>query len=248
MVSKKKAGKIRELAGKGLSVNRISQELDLPKSTVYYHFRKEVGQKQKENRVKLPENEEASGELCGVFAGDGNFHRKKGGHYRIRFFLNLHDDYWKELADFLEEKLSKRPNIYRYEDKSRATLDYSSKKLYQLFRERLEWGEDKTKTVRPKDLDSESRGFKIGFLRGLLDTDGYRETRFRRYIYGTASIRLRDSFAAILEEFDIDHKTYVEDPQNKDWYSMHKVRISGDDAEKFASKIRPRHPKKQGWS
>ena len=247
MASKKQISKIKELAAQGQSVNTIKEELNIPKSTVYYHFKKEVGQKQKENALIIPKDEETIGELCGIFAGDGNFHKKKEGQYRIRIFLNLNDDYWEDLADFLEKELEKRPNIYHYEDKSRATLDYSSKELYELFKNRLDWGENKTRTVKLANIDSLTEEFKVGFVRGLIDTDGHKETKFRRYIYGTVSKELRNNFSKILDELDIDHTKYCEESKKDEWPNMHKVRISGNSAEKFSNKIRPRHPKKQDW-
>lgn len=245
MASEKQISEIREFAAKGESVNSIKERLGLPKSTVHYHFRKEVGQKQKEKALQIPEDEEVIGELCGVFAGDGNFHRKKEGQYRIRIFLNLNDNYWKRLADFLERKLDRRPNVYRYEDKSRATLDYSSKELYKLFKDYLSWEENKTKTIRLNDRESLSEDFKVGFLRGLIDTDGHKETKFRRYIYGTVSKRLRDDFSTILEDLDIEHTKYCEESKKDERPNMHKVRISGSSAEKFSNKTEPRHPKKK---
>lgn len=104
MATQKEKNKIRELASEGKSVNQIKEELNLPKSTVYYHFRKEVGQKQKENALEIPVSEEVKGEICGIFAGDGNFYREENQKYRVRFYFNYHEEYWEVLADFLQKK------------------------------------------------------------------------------------------------------------------------------------------------
>ena len=56
MASTEQIQKIKSLAKKGESVNTIKEKLEIPKSTVYYHFKKEVGQKQKEKALKIPEN------------------------------------------------------------------------------------------------------------------------------------------------------------------------------------------------
>ena len=54
MASPQQIQKIKQLAKKGESVNTIKEKLEIPKSTVYYHFKKEVGQKQKEQALKNP--------------------------------------------------------------------------------------------------------------------------------------------------------------------------------------------------
>ena len=44
MVTNQEKEKIKEMARNGESINHIRDKLNLPKSTVYYHFKKEVGQ------------------------------------------------------------------------------------------------------------------------------------------------------------------------------------------------------------
>lgn len=124
MPTAKEKQRIQALASEGKSVNTIKDKLDLPKSTVYHHFKKEVGQKQKENRLELPEDNEVKGELCGVFAGDGNFYEDKNYKYRVKFTLNINDDYWEELAAFLEKSLDKEPRANHQESYNRTNLRY----------------------------------------------------------------------------------------------------------------------------
>lgn len=108
MASKKEIKKIKRLARQEKSVNNIKNKLKLPKSTVYYHFKKEVGQKQKENQPVIPDNQDFKGEFCGIFAGDGNYYYdKKKGEYRIRICLNHNYEYWEILEDHLRFKLVK---------------------------------------------------------------------------------------------------------------------------------------------
>jgi len=236
--------KIKQLAKKGESVNTIKEKLGLPKSTVYYHFKKAVGQKQKENALKIPEDEEIRGELCGIFAGDGNFYKTDNQQYRIRFYFNHREEYWKVLADFLEDVLERRPRIYKYPDKGRVEFDYSSKEFYNFLKENLEWGEDKTVSICVKDSVTFSKSFKKGFVRGLLDTDGHRESKFRRFIYGTISEDLRDNFSNIVREFGVEATDYSEEPEKENWRTMYKTRISGNNAKLFQEKFEPRNPKK----
>ena len=244
MATSKEVKEIKKLASKGKSVNTIKECLDLPKSTVYYHFKKEVGQKQKENAIEIPKDEEVKGELCGIFAGDGNFHKDNNGHYRIQFFLNCNDEYWKKLEEFLSDKLHKKPMVFHNKEKSRTVIRYNSKELYKMIKQHLEWEGDKTVLIGLKK-DQKLGRFKIGFLRGLIDTDGYKEKKFRRYIYGTISRNLRNNFSKILNELDISHTNYKEEARKDAWKDMYKVRMSGDSVEVFNEKVKPRHPKKK---
>ena len=244
MASAREKQRIKSLAAEGQSVNTIKDKLGLPKSTVYYHFKKEVGQKQKENRLEIPDDPEFKEELCGIFAGDGNFHRDNDGHYRIRIFLNLNDEYWKILADHLEEKLSKRPRIYQYEDKTRETLSYYSKALYLFLKQKLDWDKEKGASIRLKEVEELSEDFKIGFLRGFVDTDGHRYRDCRHYKMGSISGKLMNQISYILTDLGIDNSLTRSPDKRQNCRDMYRVKIYGDDAESFGRDITPRHPKK----
>lgn len=245
MADKTQIAEIKKLARQGDSINEIKEKLELPKSTVYYHFRKEVGQKQKENAVKIPENDEIIGEICGIFAGDGYFRKRDDGHYRVEITLNQKDRYWEELARLLYDKLEKEPQIIHEKEYNRTRLRLYSKKLYKLLKNYLKWNKNaKTSTIRLKEAKNTDK-FNKGFIRGLIDTDGYREPEFRRYIYGTISEGLRNDFSNILEELGIDHANYSERAEESEWNTMFKTRISGDSAGYLSRKIQPRHPKKK---
>lgn len=247
MPTEREKAKIREMAAEGKSVNSITEKTDIPKSTVYYHFRKEVGQKQKRNRLEIPENTEVQGEICGVFAGDGSYYRDTNHKYRIKFTLNIEDSYWKMLAKFLETQLEKSPRINHQKDYSRTNLRYESKRLLQFLQSHLEWEKkDKTGTICLED-GKRSQEFKIGFLRGLLDTDGYQDTTRRRYCFSTASNPLAENIATFLDDLDINFvkKQYID--ERGSCRSMNRLYINGQHTERLSSVIKPRHPKKQGY-
>ena len=235
--------RIKYLASAGRSLNEINRIIDVPRSTIYYHFRNEVGKKQRQ--ITIPSNEENLGDICGVFAGDGNLFIGKNSHYRIRIFLNYSCRYSYFLNNFLTETLGKEPRKYDYEEKGLTILDYYSRDLMQMFKKFLSWKKNqKSSTVNLRNQENLTLEFGKGFLRGLLDTDGYRETKFRRYIYGSISKNLRDDFSFILNSLNIEHVCYKEVPQNSDWKNMYKVRISGNSSEKMMKTIQPRNPKR----
>jgi len=246
MASEEQVERIRGLASDGRSVNEIRDRLGIPKSTVYYHFKKEVGQKQKENQPKIPDDDDFRGELCGIFAGDGGFHHNpEKGHYRVRFHLNHNLRYWEILADYLEKRLGKEPNIYEYPEDSKTVLNYTSKKIYRFLENSLHWSEDKTSSIRLKEEKCFSREFRKGFLRGLIDTDGYRREDHRRYVFTSISPGLVADISRSLEKLGIEHTRFEEKDDRRNHRNRHKVRITGEDTKVFQKKVSPRHPKRQ---
>jgi hypothetical protein len=244
MPSKSEIKTIKELARQGKSINTIKNELELPKSTVYYHFRKEVGQKQKEKQISIPQDQDFKGELCGIFAGDGGFQKDKNGSYRTRFYLNYNYRYWTILAEYLEKKLSKPPNIYKNPESSKTILNYCSKRLYKFLRSNLRWEKDKTSSISLRPNKDFSRNFKIGFLRGFIDTDGYRRTDHKRYVFTSASNDLIKNTSIILNSLRIKSTSFKEEDQ-RSYMTKYKIRITGKDVDKFNSKIKPRNPKRR---
>jgi len=242
MPSEIEISQIKTLAREGESVNQIKEILDLPKSKVYYHFRKEVGQKQKENKIVIPEDEEIRGELCGIFAGDGSYHYTKNGNYKIKFHLNYKEEYWEILERFLKEKLGKSPFICDNRE-SKVELLYNSKTLYNLFDRCLDWTENKTYSIRlGKNC---SKDFKRGFARGLIDTDGYRRPDHKRYVFSSASEDLRDDLYDVLNDFDIKSQKFEEKGSKKHHSAKFKLRITGNDVNRFNQDINPRKPKRK---
>lgn len=244
MPSEEEIQKIKNYTSKGRSINQIKNILGLPKSTVYYHFRKEVGQKQKRNQLQIPESEEVRGEICGVFAGDGNhFYDEKKYEHRIKITLNAKEDYWKILAKFLEKQLGKPPHIHHYN--SRTIIDYSSKALYQLLDSNLYWETgNKTETIRPKRAKS-SKEFKIGFLRGLIDTDGYMAPDHRRYSVTSISKDMILASARFLTSLGIDNKIREYTDERENHRKIYFLQIFGNSAIKLNEKVEPRNPKRK---
>jgi len=243
VLSESVIAEIRCRASTGESVNSIKEDLDVPKSTVYYHFRKEVGQKQKSNQVKIPDDLGFHGELCGIFAGDGSFQYTKSGNYKIKFHLNSEEKYWEKLREHLEIKLEKKPFICDSEE-SKISLLYNSKKLYELFDKNLDWEDNKAYTIRLHDRNF-SQDFKVGFARGLMDTDGYRRPDHKRYVFTSASESLRDNLYDILYGLDIGSQRFEEEPGETGNAVKHKLRITGSDVDKFSNRINPRKPKRK---
>lgn len=246
MASQEQIQKIKKLAKNGESVNTIKEKLEIPKSTVYYHFKKEVGQKQKEKALKIPEDEEVKGEICGIFAGDGNFYyEEKNYKYGIRFVCNIQDNYWNELAEFLEKNLQKKPHINKQPEYNRVEIRYESKKLLEFIKEHLTWEKsNKTKTISVKSSENE-RKFKKGFIRGLIDSDGYKIKEMRGYKIGTISKDLMRITSKFLEDLQIENTLARRKDKRKNCQDMYRITIWSKNAQEINDVIQPRHPKKQ---
>ena len=163
------------------------------KSTIYKYYREVKGKTMR--RINMPKEESFIGEFIGLFAGDGNFYYdKKTGHYRIRFFFNIKEKkFVDELSRIFSENLSKKPSINR--TKNVLVMRYYSKELSEFIRAYLGWGVSrnknganlKSRTVFLKNR-LHNRDFKIGFLRGFLDSDGYLSEK--KILFGSASEKI----------------------------------------------------------
>lgn len=243
MPTAKEISEIKELASEGKSVNNIKEKLDLPKSTVYYHFKKEVGQKQKEKAPEIPADPEFKGELCGIFAGDGNYRKTANSQYKTRFTLNSEQDYWKILRDYIEERTGRAPHIHKRKNANTVDLLFGFKCFVELYRDHLSWGDDKTATIRLKNRKSMPEKFQKGFLRGLLDTDG--SLRNKRFFFTTISSNLANDTKYLLKRqgFEPSLNRYVD--KRESHRPVYNIKVSGNNAKRFYSKIKPRHPSKK---
>lgn len=134
--------------------------------------------------------------------------------------------------------------MYTYPDKSTTVIDYSSKNLYLSLKESLNWKKDKVESICLRDDKDFSREFEIGFLRGLMDTDGYRRPDHKRYVFTSASQELIKNAAGILGKLDISYTRFIE-KDSRGYRDKHKIRITGIDVDIFQTKIRPRNPKRR---
>jgi len=244
MPTKQEIEQIKKLAKQGKSINQITKQLQLPKSTTYYHFKKAVGQKQKNNQPKIPNKPKTQGELCGIFAGDGFFHKYSDGHYTTVITLNRNEEYWKILEQFYESELEKAPHTLHEEKYNRVRLKYDSKILYNFYKKHLSWGEDKTESICLKSR-SKSKQFKIGLLRGLLDTDGHTSRTSRRSVFNGISINMADDVASILRELEIEYYRRTDKDKRENCRDMYRVGVSGNEAVELTELIEPRNPIKR---
>jgi len=237
-LNEKQRNLIKNLALEGFSLNTISKKLNLPKTTVYYWFRKAVGRKIK--KVKINDNnKEKVGEIIGLFAGDGNFFfDKKNCEYRVRFYLsrfenNILKHYFRTIASVF----GKNPRVYTRE--SMNIMEIVSKDVISFIRRYLIWDDgSKTQTIKlSKGLDELSPDFLIGITRGLIDSDGYVRKNRREIYFGTVSKGLLKNFIDYLNKLDIKFKVYRQIQSNCS--TFFKLRITNEEVAKFCNLIKP---------
>jgi len=229
--------KIKELTLGGKSLRQISRIMNLGITTIYYHVRKLKGKQRKNFKCELSDFE--IGELVGAFAGDGSFYHDTYGrssHYSVSYYLSYKDDqdYAKYLTVLLK-KMSLNPMIFFSKHKgelSKITLRVSSKDFYNLIKNYLVWEGKKTYSVRLKeDVSNYNDEFLKGFIRGLMDTDGFVEPY--NPAFGVVSKKLSLDFRNILDIFKVKYSFRVKRDKRNNRKDLYFCRICGESRKRY---------------
>jgi len=229
---------IKNLTNEGRSLNYLSNLLNVGKPTIYYQVRKFKPRIKKDFIIGL--NDFEIGELIGAFAGDGSYcyylkdknNLKMGGSHRVRYHLSLRDDYqYAEYLKFLLISMNLNPHFCKRESEGTLDISMSSEEFALFIKKYLNWSGKKTYTVCLKDsIRSYSEDFIKGFVRGLMDTDGYVEVSNVGVMCVSENLikNLRDIF----DFFNIKYKFSIKifKVKRKDG---HLVRVYRDSLEKY---------------
>lgn len=235
---------------KGESLNSISKTLNVGKSTLYYYYKKIKGKRYQEPKyaIRLSEKE---GEILGIFVGDGSQHYAKSNwNYQTNIHFGNYPDYANYVKNLFETYFNKKwrlgkeisPKNIRYR------LRVSDKKIFNYFSHFINYDKHtKHDTVRLKPIKLPLQ-YKIGFLRGLVDTDGTvcqeRESKSIKVVYYTTSSALAKQILKILKELDMACGTSkVTRPDLKDLYNVYILRR---DVGKFLKLVKPYKARKFG--
>jgi len=199
---------IGKLTRDGKSLNQISQQLNIKKTTVYYHFRKVKGKTVIKPKIKFNSFEKL-GEVVGIFTGDGSFHfEPKGYHYQIRIHFGAKNvAYLKYVKELFDSSFGK-DFLIKEDGPRKFVLQTHSKDIANFFFRFLEFeSSDKSKTVCLKKEFIKNVTFLKGFLRGLLDTDGTisKTNSGTRVSFYTSSHKLSQQISDFLNILEIRH-------------------------------------------
>lgn len=224
------------------SLNRISRELKLNKSTIYYHYKKIRGKKTIKPSFIIKESE-IEGEIVGLFAADGGACPQS--QYQVSYYLGYdEEEYAKKFSEKLEEFFNKKVYFYKSKKRSEIILRYSSKDIYYFIKYYLEWKNPKTYSIRLKTINH-NINFLRGFLRGYLDGDGYTGRNGRLVYYAGVSKRMLKQMSTILTTLGYSPRLTVYKNKNKKRRDLYFLRLKPDEAISFLKFIDPRNPKRR---
>ena len=228
------------LINKGESLNKINKLTGIGKSTLYFHYKKIKGKKTIPIQINMADQDKL-GEFIGMFAGDGGFYFEKERYqYKVRIYLGLYEKQYSEYVKrFLTELFSKPPRAYERMSSGVEVIEYYSKDIYELIKKYLAWDENKTKTIRLKDISNLNKDFLRGFIRGLFDTDGGIHKQKNKAAFGTASGALANQVREILTKQGLPPGFYKYKNKNF-WY----IDLYGERTDKFMKLIRPSNANK----
>lgn len=231
--------KIKVLVKEGNSLNKISNLMKVNKTTVYYWYRK-IKKPKRKIAVNRNLSDELLGEFIGIFAGDGSYVMDRLYHHQITIHINKNDKkYASHIRKLMKLIFSKNPYNYVSEKEGVVRIRIRSKDGYILLRRYLDWEHTKTQTVRLRYVSEVSLRFLIGFLRGLMDTDGHIDKNLNYATFATISERLAENIRYGLDKFQIKYSTYVYKSVNKS--PITHIRISKVGMNKFIKIIEPVH-------
>lgn len=221
-----KIEEIHRLAKTGLSLRKISSRLSLGKSTVYYHARLYCKKQTRLNLNALTMKEK--GYVVGVFLGDGNIlWKREKGQYGIKITLDKDKD--QDIANcllLLFAKAGKKGTMHTEENS--LSLRTFSKKLVEFLLNHVSILKQRNSQRNIKTIigyENWGSEFKIGFISGLLDSDGhvFHSKKGKHYgaVIKTSSFALNKQIQEIFSELLIGVKTRIH--EFKGTYQTHNV-------------------------
>jgi len=228
------------------SINQIAKELNLYKSTIYYHYRKILGKKILSPSFILSESE-IEGEIIGAFAADGGSCICKNSNYIVVFYLGGNEtEYLRGLSLLLENYFQKKPHIYKRKDKNVYMVRYHSKSIYNFMKHYLSWNGKKTYSVQLKSTEMRKE-FLYGFIRSYFDCDGFSDKLYKKIQIGGVSEKMISQIYLILKILGFSPDYRVNRDKRINCSDMHYINLKNEQAEKFIRTICPRNPVRIKW-
>ncbi len=200
-LTKSQVSEIIRLANAGFSLQHISENLSIRKSTLYYHAKTSCHKMTKFGLSLITASEK--GYLIGLFLGDGSFN--KGGReqrFFVRFALDAERD--KDVALRIAQifqKAGKKINFISW--KSNTIAKTCSKELVAYIETFIEYREGEKNFLFDKSWLPE---FMYGFLAGIIDSDGHVHEHLGTEIK-TVSRSIFENILKVLDTLEISANT-----------------------------------------
>ncbi len=226
----------------GESVRRVAVNLDLPLSTVYYHARSVCVHQTSFDLVVL--NDKERGYLLGIYVGDGSLIRDKArGEFLVKIALDKTRDC--DISEFIKSIFKRAGKLVTVTPwREMTTLRIWSKSFYDFIRtyvrlQRRALSNRHTKILL--DHEKWGRDFAIGFLGGLIDSDGYVVRSENGGHYGaritTSSVSLRNQLRRICHDLGVATSLHVDDRGTPDIRPRYIVSITSASMHSVCSEI-----------
>lgn len=233
----------------GDSINSISKSLNLAKSTIYYHYKKIRGKKYIDPVFDIGYTER-EGEIVGIFAGDGSqYFEPKGFSYNTNVhFGKKNIDYARYVKTLFESYFNKKFRLY--EGDRSLILTTQSKKIFNYFKNYLNYNsKSKHDSVELTSLNLPNK-FLLGFLRGLIDTDGsvLSSTKHKtiRVNFYTTSKNLSNQIKSLFDNLSFEYGFYIDKRPSKNYKDLYMLRLRVNSAIKFLKIVKPFKARKMG--
>lgn len=182
---------------RGESVRKVASSLGIPLSTAYYHARDHCRKQSRMEIERLALKER--GYLLGITVGDGSLIRNtQRGEFLVKIALDgLRDRDISHFLSSLFEKCGKRVSVHA--ERRMVILRIWSRSFYSYVLEHVRFEKEGSSRHHMRlllDVNDWDRGFTIGFIGGLIDSDGHIQRGKRNGHYGamitTSSASLGD--------------------------------------------------------
>lgn len=241
-IDNKTKQKMIKLILDGVSIPKISQMLNLGKSTIYYHYKKLKGRKFVVPSFQIKDSG-IEGEIIGAFAADGC--AVPQSQYQVAFYFSLdEEDYAQSFSELLTKFFNKRPYFYKYPKGGKIIVRYRSKAIYEFLRRYLNWKNKKTYSISLNNL-SHGKDFFKGFLRGYFDCDGFTcKDRVATDLF-SVSKRIIIQIMEILDTLNFKY-SIIKTKSRGNRADFYKIRLKGEEAKRFLKYVSPRNKKRMG--
>ena len=228
--------------GSGQSVRSVAAELQIPLSTAYYHARSVCLKHPVLNLKALQEKE--LGYLLGVYVGDGSLIRHKArGEYMLKIAFDRSKD--ADIIEFVAAMFRKAgKQVTRTNWRSVTFLRIWSKPLYDFIQTYVLSLPTITSNRHMKILLSTEKWnieFAIGFLGGLIDSDGHVMRTKSGGHFGagvtTSSTSLRDQLQNLCSSLGLTTTTRIDKRGTPNVRPRYMIYITSDSMRKICSEI-----------